>query len=190
MLFSCAAGSGRRNDVTSTAWGGDADDRDMSLQSTATLGSSPLHAGSGGGSSLEETPCSLAFRCLMRLSFQSHLAISYSLCSALCAARRLSAAALFRLKITSSGRGAFVGTRCAHFNYENKEWASQQSSEVLEKTNTRPKKPSLMKNLSEEATTHQFFGLLVGEHQKKPHRQPRKGRLPDCQRHAALDLIQ
>jgi hypothetical protein len=41
------------------------------------------------------------------------------------AARRLSTAALFRLKIASSGRGAFAGTRCAHLNCKNKEWASR-----------------------------------------------------------------
>jgi hypothetical protein len=69
-FFSCAAGSGRRDDVTSTARGGDSvNDPDVSLQSIAALGSSPLHVGSGDGSSLEETPCSLAFCRLMRLSF-------------------------------------------------------------------------------------------------------------------------
>jgi hypothetical protein len=88
-FFSCAAGSDRRDDVTSTAWGGDdVDDPDMSLQSTAALGSSPLHIGFGDGSSLEETPHSPAFCRLMRLSFRSRLAIYRSLCCALCAARR------------------------------------------------------------------------------------------------------
>jgi hypothetical protein len=48
------------------------DDPDMSLQSTAALGSSPLHVGSGDGSSSEEMPRSPAFRRLMRLSFRSH----------------------------------------------------------------------------------------------------------------------
>jgi hypothetical protein len=84
----------------------------------------------------------------MRLSFQSRLAISYSLCCTLRAARRLFAAALFRLKITSSGRGTFPSTWCAHFDYKRKEWVNQQSSEDLEKTNARPKKPSFTKNLS------------------------------------------
>jgi hypothetical protein len=48
------------------------------------------------------------------------LAISRSLCCALHAARHLSTAALFRLKIASSGRGALARTRCAHLSYENK----------------------------------------------------------------------
>jgi hypothetical protein len=44
-----------------------------------------------------------AFRLLMRLSFRLPLAIWHSLCCALRAACRLSAVALFRLKIFSSG---------------------------------------------------------------------------------------
>jgi hypothetical protein len=40
------------------------------------------------------------------------------------------------LKIASSGRGAFAGTRCAHFNSRNKEWACQQPPEVSEKIDT------------------------------------------------------
>jgi hypothetical protein len=71
------------------------DDPDMSLQSTAALATSPLHDGSDDGSSLEETSCSPAFCLLMRLSFQSRLAISRSLCCALHAGHRLSTAALF-----------------------------------------------------------------------------------------------
>jgi hypothetical protein len=55
----------------------------MSLQSTATLATSPLHDSSGDRSSLEETPRSPAFRLLMRLSFRPRLAISRSLCCAL-----------------------------------------------------------------------------------------------------------
>jgi hypothetical protein len=103
----CATVCGRRDDDTSMAQGGDdEDDPDMSLQSTAALGTSPLHDGSGDGSSLEETPSSTAFCLLMRSSFRLRLAISRSLCWALRAARRLSAAALFLLKIASSGRGA------------------------------------------------------------------------------------
>jgi hypothetical protein len=47
----------------------------MLLQSTAALATSPLHDGSGDGSSSEEMPYSPAFRFLLRLSLQSHLAI-------------------------------------------------------------------------------------------------------------------
>jgi hypothetical protein len=189
-FFSYAAGSRRRDDVTSTARGGErVDDPDMSLQSTAALGSSSLHAGSGDVSSLEETSCSPAFHCLMRLSYRSCLAISHSLCCALRATRRLSAVALFQLKIASYGSGALAGTRCAHFNYENKEWTSQQSSEVSEKTDSKPKKLRSMKNLSEEATTYQFLGPLVGEHRKKTRRRPHIGRLLDHLRHTTLDLV-
>jgi hypothetical protein len=154
------------------------DDPDMSLQSTAALGSSPLHVGFDDGSSSEETPRSPAFRYLMRLSFRSRLAISCFLCCALPAARRLYATILFRLKIASFGRGAFAGTRCVHFNCKNNERASQQSSKVSEKADTSLKRSSSTDNLSKEATTHQFFGLPVGEHRKKPRRRPRKGRLP------------
>jgi hypothetical protein len=116
------------------------DDPDMSVQSTATLGSSPHHVGSGDGSSLEETWRSPAFGRLIRLSFRSRLAISRSLCCALHAARCLSAAAWFRLKITSSGRGALADTRCTHFSCENKGRANQPSSEDPEKTNIISKK--------------------------------------------------
>jgi hypothetical protein len=104
------------------------DDHDMSLQSTATLGSSLLHVDSDDGSSMEETSRSPAFRRLMRVSFRLRVAISRSLCCALCAVLRLSAAALFRLKIASSWRGALAGTRCAHFSCENREHTEQQSS--------------------------------------------------------------
>jgi hypothetical protein len=83
----------------------------MSLQSTTTLATSPLHDGSGDGSSLEEMLRSPAFCLLMWLFFRQRLAISCSLCCALRAAHRLSADALFQLKITSSGRGALAGTR-------------------------------------------------------------------------------
>jgi hypothetical protein len=83
----------------------------MSLQSTAALGTSLLHNGSSDGSSSEETPRSPAFRLLMWLSFRSRLAIWRSLCCALHAARCLSATALFRLNIASSGRGALARTR-------------------------------------------------------------------------------
>jgi hypothetical protein len=117
MPFSRAAGSDRRDKVTSTARGGEVvDNPDMSLQSTAALGSSLLHITSGDESSLEETLCSPALRHLMRSSFQSRLVISCSLWCALRAARRFYAVAWFRLKITSSGRGAFADTRWAHFN--------------------------------------------------------------------------
>jgi hypothetical protein len=40
----------------------------MSLQSTVSLATLPLHDGSGDGSSSEETSSSPAFRLLMRLS--------------------------------------------------------------------------------------------------------------------------
>jgi hypothetical protein len=52
------------------------------------------------------------------------------------------------------------------------------------------KRPRFTKNLSEEAATHQFLGLLVGEHREKPRRRPRISRLPDRLRHTALDLVQ
>jgi hypothetical protein len=103
----------------------------MSLQYTAALAMSPLHDGSGDGSSLEETPRSPAFRLLMQLSFRSLLAISRSLCSALHAARRLSAAALFRLKITSSGRGALAGMRWTHLNCNDKKMEGSAGVEGL-----------------------------------------------------------
>jgi hypothetical protein len=69
---------------------------------------------------------------------------------------------MFRLRIASFGRGTLAGTRCTQFNYKNKGWTSQQSSEVSEKTNSKPKKPRSMKNLSEEAVTYQFLSPLVG----------------------------
>jgi hypothetical protein len=110
-FLSRAAVYGHRDDDTSVARGGDdEDDPDMSLQSTTALATLPLHDGSGDRSSLEETPRSAAFRLLMRLSFRSRLAIWRSLCCALRAACRLFAAALFRLNIASSGRGALAGT--------------------------------------------------------------------------------
>jgi hypothetical protein len=103
----------------------------MSLQSTAALATLLLHDGSADGSSLEETPRSPAFRLLMLLSFQSRLAISRSLCCTLHAAHRLSAVALFRLKIASSGRGALAGTRWVHFNCNNKGVEESAGSECL-----------------------------------------------------------
>jgi hypothetical protein len=92
----------------------------MSLQSTVALATLPLHDGSGDGSLSEETSSSPAFRLLMRLSLRSHLAIWRFLCCALHAVCLFSAAALFRLKITSSGRGVLAGTRWVHFNYNDK----------------------------------------------------------------------
>jgi hypothetical protein len=81
MPFSRAAGSDRRIELTSAAQRSkDRGDPYMSLQSTAALGSSPLHAGGGDGSSLEETLVSTTLRHLIRLSFRSCLAISFSLC--------------------------------------------------------------------------------------------------------------
>jgi hypothetical protein len=92
----------------------------MSLQSTTALATSPLHDGSGDGSSSEETPSSPAFHLLMQLSFRSRLVIWRFLCCALRAACLFSTAALFRLKIASSGRGALARMRWAHFNYNDK----------------------------------------------------------------------
>jgi hypothetical protein len=92
----------------------------MSLQSIAVLATSPPQDGSGEASSSEETPASPAFRLLVRLSLRSRLAIWCFLCCALRAARLSSVAAFFWLKIASSGRGAFPGTRWAHFNCNDK----------------------------------------------------------------------
>jgi hypothetical protein len=67
---------GRRDDDTSAPRGSDdEDDPDMLLQSTAALVTSPLHDGSGDGSSSEETPSSPAFRLLLRLSLRLRLVI-------------------------------------------------------------------------------------------------------------------
>jgi hypothetical protein len=88
----------------------------MLLQSTAALATSPLH----NGSSPEETPSSTVFRLLVRLTLRSLLAIWHFLCCALRVARLFSTAALFWLKIASSGRGALAGTRWVHFNYDDK----------------------------------------------------------------------
>jgi hypothetical protein len=68
----------------------------MLLQSTAALTTSPLHDGSGNGSSLEETSSSPAFR-LLRLSLRSRLEIWRFLCYTLRTARLLSATACFWL---------------------------------------------------------------------------------------------
>jgi hypothetical protein len=85
---------GRRDDDTSTPWSGeDEDDPDMFLQSTAALATSPLHDGSGDGSSSEEMPCSPALRLLLWSSLRSRLAIWHFLCCALRAACLLSAVA-------------------------------------------------------------------------------------------------
>jgi hypothetical protein len=92
----------------------------MSLQSTVAQATSPLHDGSDDGSSLEEKLRSRAFRLLMQLLFRSRLVSSCSSCHALCAAHRVSAAALFWLKIASSGRGVLAGTRCTHLNCNDK----------------------------------------------------------------------
>jgi hypothetical protein len=69
------------------------DDPDMSLQSTAMLATSPLPNDFGDGSSLDETWRSPTFLRFMWLSFRSRLAISSSLCCALCTTRCLSLAA-------------------------------------------------------------------------------------------------
>jgi hypothetical protein len=83
-----------------------------------------------------------------------------------------------------------AGTRRAHFNCENREQTSQQSLEVFEKTNSKLKKPRLMKNLSEEAATYQLLVPHVGEHREEPRQRPCIGRLPDRLRHAMLNLVQ
>jgi hypothetical protein len=47
------------------------------------------------------------------------------------AARHLSAAALFRLNIASTGRGTLAGTRWAHFNYNDKKASRSAREEEL-----------------------------------------------------------
>jgi hypothetical protein len=137
MVFLRSVAHGRCDDDTSVARGGDdEDDLDMLLQSTAVLAISPLHEGSGDGSSSEETPCSLAFRLLLRLSLRSHLAIWCFVCCALCAARLFSTTACFWWKIASSGRGALAGTRWAHFNCDDKKHGDQLGKTHSEKINT------------------------------------------------------
>jgi hypothetical protein len=74
--LSLPASRGRRDDDTSAPRGGeDEDDPYMLLQSTVALATSPLHDGSSDGSLSEETPCSPAFRLLLRSSLQSRLEI-------------------------------------------------------------------------------------------------------------------
>jgi hypothetical protein len=51
----------------------------------------------------------------------------------------LSATALFRLKIASSGRGALAGTRWAHFNYNDKRRGGQPGKTSSEKVNITTK---------------------------------------------------
>jgi hypothetical protein len=103
-VLSHLASRGRHDDETSAPRGGDDDDDpNMFLQSTAALATSPLHDGSGDGSSSKETPCSPAFRLLLRLSLRSRLAIWRFLCCALRAVCLFSVASWFWLKIASSG---------------------------------------------------------------------------------------
>jgi hypothetical protein len=110
VVLSCPVTGGRHDGDTSVPRGGDdEDDPDMSLQSTAALATSPLHEGSGDGSSSKETPRSPAFRLLFRLSLRSRLAIWHFLYCALCAACLVSAAACFWLKIASSGEAPWQG---------------------------------------------------------------------------------
>jgi hypothetical protein len=61
------------------------------------------------------------------------------LCRALRAACRLSAAALFQLKIASSRRGVLAGTRWAHFNCNDKKAKSQPEQKADEKINITTK---------------------------------------------------
>jgi hypothetical protein len=80
-ILSRPASLGRRDDDNSAPRNGeDEDDLDMLIQSTAALATSPLHDGSGDGFSSEETPCSPAFRLLLRSSLRSRLAIWRFLC--------------------------------------------------------------------------------------------------------------
>jgi hypothetical protein len=154
----------------------------MSLQSTAVLATSPLHDGSSDRSSSEETPRSPSFSLLMRLSFRSRLAIWRSLCCALCAAHRLSTAALFQLKIASSGRGALAGTRWVHYN--DKKAKGQPEQKPLRRSTSQQKHARSV----EKITTHNFFCALVGEHQEQSRRRPQVGRPLDRLHHATLDL--
>jgi hypothetical protein len=157
----------------------------MSLQSTATLATSPLHDGSGDGSSLEETPHSPAFHLLTRLSFRSRLAISRSLCCVLHVARRLSATALFWLKITSSGRGASAGMRCTHLNYNDKKAEESVGVEDLREDQHRNKE-CRTNDMYREDSDSQISQPLVGEHREQPCW--RLGQPPDRLRDAVLDL--
>jgi hypothetical protein len=119
---SCRALPSAAATMTTLVWCGEGMTRTTptSRSNPPALGVSPLHDGSGDGSSSEETPRSPAFRFLIRLSFRSRLAIWRSLCCALHVAHCLSATALFRLKIASSGRGALAGMRWVHFNWNDK----------------------------------------------------------------------
>jgi hypothetical protein len=110
VVLSCPVTGGRHDGDTSVPRGGDdEDDPDMSLQSTAALAMSPLHKGSGDGSSSKETPRSPAFRLLFRLSLRSRLAIWHFLYCTLFAACLVSAAACFWLKFASSGEAPWQG---------------------------------------------------------------------------------
>jgi hypothetical protein len=70
----------------------------MSLQSTVALATSPLHDGSGDGSSSEETPGFPAFCLLVQLSWRSLLAIWCFLYCALRVAHLFSTATYFLVK--------------------------------------------------------------------------------------------
>jgi hypothetical protein len=185
-VLSRVAACGCRDDDTSAPRGGDdEDDPDMSLQLTAALATSPLHDCSGDGSSSEDTPSTLAFHLLMRLSLRSRLAIWRFLCCALRTSCLFSAATLFQVKIASSGRGALAEMRCVHFNYNDKRHGGQPRKTSSEKINIMTKANKIHR---EEQTTYNFFCPCVGEHREQPRRWPRVGRSPDCLHHATLDL--
>jgi hypothetical protein len=133
----------------------------MSLQSIAALATSPLHDGTDDRSSLEETPRSPAFCLLMQLSFRSRLVISCSLCYALRAECHLSAAALFRLKIASSGRGTLAGARWLHFNCNNKSAEESVGAKGLREDRHQDKNTE-QTGCIEKTMTHKFLSPRRG----------------------------
>jgi hypothetical protein len=79
---------------------------------------------------LKKNKCWKKFKIMRKLlfnySFYSHPEIGKF--QGVTAARRLCAAALFQLKIASSGRGALAGTRWVHFNCNDEK--AEKSTEV------------------------------------------------------------
>jgi hypothetical protein len=96
------------------------------------------------------------------------------LCCALRAARRLSVAALFRLKIASSGRGALAGTRWAHLNCNDKKVEGLAGVEDPGKTSNTAKNIDQPKSVK-KTVTYKFLSPLVGEHREQLRRRPRVG---------------